>query len=118
MLRDRPTDEPISFGILHPSATKSEEMEGVTSPDRHAGSESLEKQAGDWIKGFAFQFIGLIVLIPFGILFGFGYGGGLIARVIAPVAFVLGTLVLVFGFVRAMVTSLKSVKPVPKDWYK
>jgi hypothetical protein len=103
-------------------AEKAEEdrlrKDGITSPSPYAGTKSLEERVGDWIKGFAFQIIGLIVLILLGILFGFGYGAGLIARVIAPIAFALGILILVFRFVRATATSLKSGKPVPKDWYK
>src|SRR5271165_2270528 len=38
-----------------------------TCPSPHADTKSLEERVGDWIKGFAFQIIGLIVLIPLGI---------------------------------------------------
>jgi hypothetical protein len=119
MLRDRPTDDPISFSTVLPSVTRTEEKEGTTRPGAHANSsESLEKRVGEWVKGFAFQFIGLLVWIPLGILCGFSYGGGLIVRVLLPIAFVFGILVLVFRFVRAMATALWSGKPVSKDWYE
>jgi hypothetical protein len=84
----------------------------------YAGSKPLEHKADDWIKENALQLVGLIMIIPLGILCGFNYGGGLIARIIAPIAFILGILILVFRYVRAMATAIKSDKPIRKDWYK
>lgn len=68
-----------------------------------------ENSAVRWLKGAAFQFVGLLILLPLGLLFGFRYGGGLIAGIILPVAFVLGILILIFRFVRRAVSSVKKV---------
>jgi len=81
-------------------------------------TKPLEDNVGDWINGAAFQFVGLLILIPLGILLGFQYGGGLIAGIILPLTFALGIIILIFRFIGAAATSVKSRRPIPKDWYK
>jgi hypothetical protein len=81
-------------------------------------TKSVEERAANWIKETALEFLWLIMIIPLGILFGFNYGGGIIAGIIEPILLVLGILILVFRFVLGMATALKSGKPIQKDWYK
>lgn len=93
------------------------QKDGVTHPNI-AYTRPPETSTGNWLKGTAFQFVGLLILIPLGLLFGFQYGGGLIAGIILPLLFVLGVLILVFRYVRAAASSVKSGKPIQKDWHK
>ena len=92
--------------------------EAISQPNAQADVNSVEKQATDFVKGTGFQFLWLIAIIPLAILFGTTARSGLVTLIFVPIAFVLGILILIFRFVRAMAGTVKSGKPVPKDWYK
>jgi hypothetical protein len=102
---------------------EAEELEtqkgGSTHPNAvNIGTKPFENKVASWLKGVAFQIVGLLILIPFGFLFGFQYGGGLFARIVMPLTFALGILILVIRFARAAASSVKSGKPIQKNWYK
>jgi hypothetical protein len=75
------------------------ERENRTHPNTPAPAESPEQKVTNWLKEFGLQLFGTLILIPVGIIFGFGYGGGLIAKVIAPLALLAGVVALLVGVV-------------------
>jgi hypothetical protein len=90
----------------------------ATTPTEYTNTKPFEDRAISWLNGVAFQFVGLLLMIPLMILFGSHYGGGLIATVVMPIALGVGIVILVFRFIRATASTVKSGKPIKKNWYE
>jgi hypothetical protein len=98
------------------------EKENRIHSNAHVDTKSLGEKVVVWVKEAGRRFVWLLILIPVGMLLGFQAGTGLFTTVILPSLLVLGVLIgiliLIFRFVRAMASSVKSGKPIKKNWYE
>jgi hypothetical protein len=81
------------------------------------GTKSPQFRIAERIKEVLIQFGVLFALIPLGFIFGFNYKGGLVGT-FSAFALVLGLLILVFRYIRALSASFHKEKPLAKHGEK